>query len=833
MSTQGKMIKGLLKAKRESVMGKLANEFDPMEPWSAKSDAPIKNSKGLSEEESLDESNNKILFNYVKSLGYDPKFMPFAKLSTYSRSDSFKRFKNAHVFDKNKQDIKTEEVVAEEVLDVSSTYKKLAVKHLRDSTAKSSTNAQKNYAKKMIQRALQASKMDNHTDALNHYRGVSEGVDICSNCQVDPCICDDTHGFVKEARMSVALRMQRAIERQRAKSDASRARTPSSIPKKEEPKKQGVAEGSKEGAYPKYSQGHNDAMNNKPSTHKTLTGNDRHNYVSGYKDGLIDRKKHHGVAEETIHEADKSSGHIATSQSSSFGGYRPRVVDKKTGKSIHTSVHVYKSETHAKNHAKAYLKAHNENGADAGYRAGQNYAKANIQHLHNIKEQGVAEDVMTEMDSQGYDGSRDQKRRSTYGSRDDYSDSDPQHTAKPTTAAKTTKQATNILNKAFKNVNKKKGVAEGKEYTPPKLGTVKANLMNTQKPTVQVQVFKHNTLRGDSYWVNKEVKVHKTMDQAQAHVDRINKQSVAEETIHEAGTGHLMSFIKAKGLSPLTMDGNQKKAYSRSSEYKIFKARHQAKMVKETSGMGERGDDWDDGILPAGRAAPLAKKKTVKEEADTKDTVCLDIPLLIRVLEFTREDMKTDVQLHNMVERLIDMRHEVPLTMENYAAITGKLKEEVEQIDELKKTPDNMDSDDIGVAREDADPCWKGYKMVGMKKKGSRPVPNCVPKSVSEGIYGIEDSPTAATHSVKAMESKKISNAAKMVKAIQKKRVNETTYDWEKSEKGGDTDPEVKTTAKITLKGGKTMTGKPRDTVEIEPVLRTKINSPNGMKPNV
>ena len=25
-------------------------------------------------------------------------------------------------------------------------------------------------------------------------------------------------------------------------------------------------------------------------------------------------------------------------------------------------------------------------------------------------------------------------------------------------------------------------------------------------------------------------------------------------------------------------------------------------------------------------------------------------------------------------------------------------------------------------------PCWKGYEMVGMKKKGGRPVPNCVPK---------------------------------------------------------------------------------------------------------
>ena len=25
-------------------------------------------------------------------------------------------------------------------------------------------------------------------------------------------------------------------------------------------------------------------------------------------------------------------------------------------------------------------------------------------------------------------------------------------------------------------------------------------------------------------------------------------------------------------------------------------------------------------------------------------------------------------------------------------------------------------------------PCWKGYEMVGMKKKGGRNVPNCVPK---------------------------------------------------------------------------------------------------------
>tara|TARA_R100000655_G_C2929800_1_gene183821 strand:- start:163 stop:411 length:249 start_codon:yes stop_codon:yes gene_type:complete len=25
-------------------------------------------------------------------------------------------------------------------------------------------------------------------------------------------------------------------------------------------------------------------------------------------------------------------------------------------------------------------------------------------------------------------------------------------------------------------------------------------------------------------------------------------------------------------------------------------------------------------------------------------------------------------------------------------------------------------------------PCWEGYEMIGMKKKGGRSVPNCVPK---------------------------------------------------------------------------------------------------------
>jgi hypothetical protein len=67
----------------------------------------------------------------------------------------------------------------------------------------------------------------------------------------------------------------------------------------------------------------------------------------------------------------------------------------------------------------------------------------------------------------------------------------------------------------------------------------------------------------------------------------------------------------------------------------------------------------------------------VIQEADKKDTITFDIPLLIRVFELVREDVKTDVTLHKVVERLIDMRHKGVLTMDDYTSI-AHLKEEVE-----------------------------------------------------------------------------------------------------------------------------------------------------------
>lgn len=54
-----------------------------------------------------------------------------------------------------------------------------------------------------------------------------------------------------------------------------------------------------------------------------------------------------------------------------------------------------------------------------------------------------------------------------------------------------------------------------------------------------------------------------------------------------------------------------------------------------------------------------------------QDTITLDIPLFIRVLELAREDIKTDADLHRMVERVLDISDQGTLSMDQYDFIAG------------------------------------------------------------------------------------------------------------------------------------------------------------------
>ena len=71
------------------------------------------------------------------------------------------------------------------------------------------------------------------------------------------------------------------------------------------------------------------------------------------------------------------------------------------------------------------------------------------------------------------------------------------------------------------------------------------------------------------------------------------------------------------------------------------------------------------------------------------DTVQLDVPLFIRLLELAREDVKQDADLHDIAEIVIKMSQEGPVTMANYDDIVGFMQKQGEPAEE-EFAPDDI-----------------------------------------------------------------------------------------------------------------------------------------------
>ena len=50
-------------------------------------------------------------------------------------------------------------------------------------------------------------------------------------------------------------------------------------------------------------------------------------------------------------------------------------------------------------------------------------------------------------------------------------------------------------------------------------------------------------------------------------------------------------------------------------------------------------------------------------------TVCMNLPLLIRIMELVREDVKSDADLHRVVENILSVADDHTLTMADYDTI--------------------------------------------------------------------------------------------------------------------------------------------------------------------
>ena len=72
------------------------------------------------------------------------------------------------------------------------------------------------------------------------------------------------------------------------------------------------------------------------------------------------------------------------------------------------------------------------------------------------------------------------------------------------------------------------------------------------------------------------------------------------------------------------------------------------------------------------KAAALLKEAAVEVEVNPVDRAVVDIPLMIRLFEYAREDAKSDIDLHRVTENIIRLSATGKLlTMSDYDEIIG------------------------------------------------------------------------------------------------------------------------------------------------------------------
>jgi len=139
-----------------------------------------------------------------------------------------------------------------------------------------------------------------------------------------------------------------------------------------------------------------------------------------------------------------------------------------------------------------------------------------------------------------------------------------------------------------------------------------------------------------------------------------------KDIIGEASEQQLLNvYLNSRGINPKFVTTDTKIAHAKSSQFAKWKADHQ-------------------------NDRQFIEELDLYEGADKEDVLSFDIPLFIRILELAREDVKEDMELHRITERLLSIRKKGVLTMDDYDFIAGlkKIKESIEEehIDEVYPT---------------------------------------------------------------------------------------------------------------------------------------------------
>ena len=93
-----------------------------------------------------------------------------------------------------------------------------------------------------------------------------------------------------------------------------------------------------------------------------------------------------------------------------------------------------------------------------------------------------------------------------------------------------------------------------------------------------------------------------------------------------------------------------------------------------------------------------AANQQVREFTPGQDKVTMDVPLLIRIMEYAREDSNTDMDLHHVADKLIELSIDGKvLTMDDYDSIVKPVAEPQDNISD--PAPDMQENIDVSMLR--------------------------------------------------------------------------------------------------------------------------------------
>ena len=152
---------------------------------------------------------------------------------------------------------------------------------------------------------------------------------------------------------------------------------------------------------------------------------------------------------------------------------------------------------------------------------------------------------------------------------------------------------------------------------------------------------------------------HKVALPVQMAMQHYAKPVEEELTKHSAGPSLLKQYMAEASAE------KEAEQYTKATDLKMYAQKIAYKVMGENAIPGH-SSGFTGGVGPGMAVEPY-------ESIDNpQDTVTLDIPLLIRLLEYAREDAQTDMDLHNVTEMLIKMSTEGDvLTMDHYDQIVG------------------------------------------------------------------------------------------------------------------------------------------------------------------